>query len=205
MRIISGSARGRRLLSPKNRMIRPTADRVKESLFNILVVILGGFDRCRVLDIFAGTGNLGLEALSRGASQAVFIDNQKESVALVAKNLRMLAFADRGRLLESEALPALRHLEKREAPFHLVFIDPPYRQGLAERVLAYLACSTLIDENSLVVTEISSAEFLPTAFDALREFDRRVYGDTAIAFFRRMQKETPDQESQIPDNIENNS
>lgn len=183
-------------------MIRPTADRVKESLFNILVVILGGFDRCRVLDIFAGTGNLGLEALSRGASQAVFIDNQKESVALVARNLRMLAFADRGRLLEMEALPALRHLEKRETPFHLVFIDPPYRQGLAERVLAYLACSTLIDENSLVVTEISSAEFLPTAFDALREFDRRVYGDTAIVFFRRIHKETPDSEPQIPNNLD---
>ena len=202
MRIICGSARGRRLHSPKNRMIRPTADRVKESLFNILSVILGGFDRCRVLDIFAGTGNLGLEALSRGASLAVFIDNHKESVALVAKNLRMLVFTDRGRVLERDALSALHHLEKREVPFHLVFIDPPYRQGLAESVLAYLAASTLIDDNSLVVAEISSAELLPPAFEALREFDRRVYGDTAIAFFRRMHKETPDNKSPIPGNMD---
>lgn len=185
MRIISGSARGRRLLSPKNYRIRPTADRVKESLFNILSVLMGSFAECRVLDIFAGTGNLGIEALSRGAAQAVFVDSHKESAALAAQNLRLLGFTDRGRVLESEALSALRSLEKRDSTFSLVFIDPPYRQGLAEKVLEYLADSALIDDNSLVVAEISSGEVLPTAFGALREFDRRAYGDTAIAFFRR--------------------
>ena len=185
MRIISGSARGRRLLSPKNSLIRPTADRVKESLFNILNVLIAGYENCRVLDIFAGTGNLGLEALSRGATSAFFIDSHKESVALVIKNLRMLGCEDKGRVIEREALAALRSLEKREVPFQLVFIDPPYRKGLAERVLEYLAASALIDENSLVIVEISSGELLPTEFDTLREFDRRVYGDTAIAFFRR--------------------
>ena len=185
MRIISGSARGRRLLSPKNYRIRPTADRIKESLFNILSVLLGSFAGSRVLDIFAGTGNLGIEALSRGAAQAVFIDSHKESAALVAKNLRLLGFSDRGRVLESEALSALRSLGKQAATFSLVFIDPPYRQGLAEKVLEYLAASALIDEDSLVVAETSSDEVLPTAFGPLQEFDRRVYGDTAIAFFTR--------------------
>jgi 16S rRNA (guanine(966)-N(2))-methyltransferase RsmD len=185
LRIISGSARDRRLLSPKNYRIRPTADRVKESLFNILSVLMGSFAECRVLDIFAGTGNLGIEALSRGAAQAVFVDSHKESAALAAQNLRLLGFTDRGRVLESEALSALRSLEKRDSTFSLVFIDPPYRQGLAEKVLEYLADSALIDDNSLVVAEISSGEVLPTAFGALREFDRRAYGDTAIAFFRR--------------------
>lgn len=185
MRIISGSARGRRLLTPKKFMIRPTADRVKESLFNILVVLKGGFDQYRVLDLFAGTGNLGIESLSRGAAQAVFIDNHKDSVILVAKNLRMLGFTDRSRVIEKEALAALRFLEKTETPFHLVFIDPPYRQGLAERVLKYLADSTLINESSLVIVEVSSGEILPTVFDNLKEFDRRTYGDTAIAFFQR--------------------
>jgi 16S rRNA (guanine966-N2)-methyltransferase len=183
LRIISGSARGRRLLSPKNYRIRPTADRVKESLFNILSVLMGSFAGCRVLDIFAGTGSLGIEALSRGAAQAVFIDSHRESAALVAKNLQLLGFTDRGRVLESEALSALRSLEKKELTFSLVLIDPPYRQGLAERVLEYLAVSALIDENSLVVAEISSGEALPGAFGALREFDRRDYGDTAIVFF----------------------
>ena len=185
MRIISGSARGRRLFSPPDYRIRPTADRVKESLFNILGNLLDGFDRFRVLDIFAGTGNLGIEALSRGASQAVFIDNHKESATLVLKNLRLLDFEGRARVLEKEAIPALRHLEKREDPFNLVFIDPPYRLGLVEKVLEYLSASALIDENSLVIVEFSAAEAIPTAFASLREFDRRAYGDTAIAFFRK--------------------
>lgn len=184
MRIIGGSARGRRLFSPPNFRIRPTADRVKESLFNILGNILVDFDHCRVLDIFAGTGNLGIEALSRGAAHAVFVDNHKESVTLVLKNLRLLGFAGRACVLEKEAIPALRYLEKRENPFHLVFIDPPYRLGLAEKVLEYLAGSALVDEDSLVVAELSAKETIPTAFAALREFDRRVYGDTAISFFR---------------------
>jgi 16S rRNA (guanine966-N2)-methyltransferase len=185
LRMISGSARGRRLLTPKKFMIRPTADRVKESLFNILVVLIGSFDQYRVLDIFAGTGNLGIESLSRGAAQVVFIDSHKESVILVAKNLRMLGFTDRSRVIEKDALAALRFLEKTETPFHLVFIDPPYRKGLAERVLEYLADSILIDENSLVIVEVSSSEILPTVFDNLKEFDRRIYGDTAVAFFQR--------------------
>ncbi len=185
MRIIGGSARGRRLLSPPNLRIRPTADRVKESLFNILTVLLGGIEGLRVLDIFAGTGNLGLEALSRGAAQATFIDNHKGSVALIAKNLQTLGFNDKSHVLEKEALAGLRSLEKKEAPFDLVFIDPPYRQGLAERVLDYLAASELLDEDSLVVAEASSRETLPTVFGTLREFDRRVYGDTMLLFYRR--------------------
>ena len=183
MRIISGSARGRRLLSPKHQRIRPTADRVKESLFNILSVLMGSFTGCRVLDIFAGTGNLGIEALSRGAAQAVFVDSHKESADLVVKNLRLLGFTDRSRVLESEALSTLQYLEKKETAFAVVFIDPPYRQGLAEQVLDYLATSALIDDSSLVVAEFSAGEVFPTTFCSLREFDRRVYGDTAIAFF----------------------
>jgi 16S rRNA (guanine966-N2)-methyltransferase len=191
LRIISGSARGRRLFSPKNFHIRPTADRVKESLFNILNSLISGYDDCRALDVFAGTGNLGLEALSRGAVNAVFIDSHKESAALVIKNLRMLGFADRGRVIERDAVSALRSLEKREPPFQLVFIDPPYRQGLVQRVLEYLAGSFLIDEKSLVIAEVASHEILPNAFDTLTEFDRRVYGDTAIVFFRRMPEGNP--------------
>jgi 16S rRNA (guanine(966)-N(2))-methyltransferase RsmD len=185
LRIISGSARGRRLLSPPNYRIRPTADRVKEALFNILGNHLDGFDCCRVLDIFAGTGNLGIEALSRGAAQAIFIDNHKESSALVLKNLRLLGFEEKARVLEKEAIPALCYLEKREDPFHLVFIDPPYRLGLEEKVLDYLSASALIDENSLVIVEFSSDEVIPKEFASLREFDRRAYGDTAIALFHK--------------------
>jgi 16S rRNA (guanine(966)-N(2))-methyltransferase RsmD len=185
LRVISGSARGRRLLSPPNYRIRPTSDRVKEALFNILGNLLDVFDSCRVLDIFAGTGNLGVEALSRGACQAVFIDNNKESVTLVLRNLRLLGFEKKARVLEKEAITALRFLEKREDPFQLVFIDPPYRQGLAGKVLEFLSASALINENSLVIVEFSVGEEVPTAIASLREFDRRAYGDTAIAFYHK--------------------
>jgi 16S rRNA (guanine966-N2)-methyltransferase len=183
VRIISGSARGRRLLTPGNYLIRPTADRVKESLFNILTVQLGNFAGRRVLDIFAGTGNLGIEALSRGAAEAVFIDENREAVSLLGKNLKLTGFAAKGRIIQKEALSALRSLEKHAAPFDMVFLDPPYRQGLSGVVLEFLASSALIDEYSLIVAETAAKEELPDQFGALREFDRRVYGDTAIAFY----------------------
>jgi 16S rRNA (guanine966-N2)-methyltransferase len=188
LRIISGSARGRRLLSPKNFRIRPTADRVKESLFNILTVLMGSFEQCRALDIFAGTGNLGIEALSRGASYAVFVDIHKDSVALIKNNLRVCGVDERARIINAEAVAGLGFLEKGEAPFQLVFIDPPYRKSHAERTLEYLAASSLIGEDSLVVVEISSDEVLPSEFGSLKEFDRRVYGDTVIVLFQLQNK-----------------
>lgn len=183
MRIIGGSARGRRLLTPKNDRIRPTADRVKESLFNILAVLAGNFSGFRVLDVFAGTGNLGIEALSRGAAEAVFIDENREAVLLVKKNLELAGFADRGKVLPKEALAALKSLEKTDGPFSLVFLDPPYSKGLSGQVLEFLASSALIDENSVIVVETASKEELPETISSLRQFDRRVYGDTAIVFF----------------------
>lgn len=169
--------------------MRPTADRVKESLFNILAGLTGGFAGARILDIFAGTGNLGIEALSRGGALAVFIDNHRDSALLVTRNLQLTGLGDHGVVVEKEAIQALRFLEKREAPFQVVFLDPPYRQGLAEKVLEYLSTSGLINEGSLVVAEFSARETLPTALGGLREFDRRIYGDTAIAFFRLTGKE----------------
>ena len=183
MRVISGSARGRRLLTPKGCHIRPTSDRVKESLFSILTVLLGNFSGRRVLDIFAGTGNLGIVARSRGASEAVFIVENREAAILVKKNLDLAGFGDKGRVLNKEALAALKTLGKTEVPFGLVFLDPPYREGLSEKVLDFLALSELIDERSVIVAETAAREELPSEFYRLQEFDKRVYGDTAIAFF----------------------
>lgn len=183
MRIIGGSGRGRRLATPRDGRIRPTADRVKESLFSILTSLLGNLSGCRVLDICAGTGNLGIEALSRGAAEAVFIDSHRESAQLVAKNLALAGMTDRGRVVEKEAVAAIASLAGREKPFQLVFIDPPYRQGLAERILGELAASPLIDATTVIVAEVAAKEELPEAFGALAQFDRRSYGDTAIAFY----------------------
>jgi len=181
VRVISGSARGRRLFSPTNAKIRPTADRVKEALFSILSGLVE-FSGCRVLDVFAGTGNLGIEALSRGAAEAVFIDSHHESAALVRKNLALVGFESRGCVMVQDALSALKHLETRGGRFDLVFLDPPYAQGLAEKVLHQLSGSPLLHAGSVVVVEISGREEVGAAFDQLVVFDRRVYGDTALLF-----------------------
>lgn len=184
MRVIGGIAGGRKLAAPKGMRIRPTSDRVKEALFSILGSYLDTFSHCGVLDIFAGTGSLGIEALSRGAIQAVFVDSHKDSVTLILKNLQNLGFSEQGRVLAKEALPALKLLEKQGITFQLVFLDPPYRQGAAVHVLEHLATSPLIDAGSLLIAESAADEHLPPAIGPLQEFDRRVYGETAVSFYR---------------------
>lgn len=181
MRVIAGDARGRRLVVPKDRRVRPTADRVKEALFSILTSRLGEFADMRVLDIFAGTGNLGIEALSRGAARAVFVDAHRDSAEMIRKNLEITGFTDRARVMVQDAGVALKLLARDEAPFHLVFLDAPYHEGQTERTLAALAESPLIDQGTTVVAEFSSKEQIPALFGNLQETVRRIYGDTAIS------------------------
>lgn len=182
MRVIAGEARGRQLLAPKSLRVRPTADRVKEALFSMLVSRLGEFDGMRVLDIFAGTGNLGIEALSRGAAYAVFIDSHRESAELIRKNLEVTRYSERAKVLLQEAPAALKWLARGEAPFHLVFLDPPYHEGHTEAILEILSGSPLVDTGTTIVAEFSSKEKIPGSFGRLQETERRVYGDTAISF-----------------------
>jgi len=182
MRVIAGDARGRQLLTPKNLRVRPTADRVKEALFSILLSRLGELNGMRVLDIFAGTGNLGIEALSRGADHAVFIDSHRDSAEIIRKNLEITRYADKAKVVVQEAAAALKWLSRSEAPFHLVFLDPPYSEGHTERLLELLSTSPLVDEGSTVVAEFSAKEEIPRSFGRLKEGERRIYGDTALSF-----------------------
>lgn len=182
MRVIAGSARGRQLLAPKNQRVRPTADRVKEALFSILVSRLGDFSGMRVLDIFAGTGNLGIEALSRGAEFALFIDSHRESAELIRRNLEGTKLADQAKVVVQEAAAALKWLSRGEPPFHLVFLDPPYGEGHTQRLLEILSTSPVVDAGTTVVAEFSAKEDVPTRFGRLAESERRVYGDTALSF-----------------------
>ena len=182
MRVIAGDARGRQLVAPKSLRVRPTADRVKEALFSMLLSRLGEFTDMRVLDIFAGTGNLGIEALSRGASYAVFIDSHPESAAVIRKNLEITRYSDQSKVVLQDAAGALKWLARGETPFHLVFLDPPYQEGHTEKVLEILSTSRLIDEGTTIVAEFSSKEDIPRAFGRLQETERRVYGDTALSF-----------------------
>jgi 16S rRNA (guanine966-N2)-methyltransferase len=182
MRIVGGRLRGRVLAAPKSPAIRPTADRLREALFNILVHAYGDpVTDARVLDLFAGTGALGFEALSRGAAFALLVDDAAPARALMRDNVATLGLGGTARIFRRDAT-ALGDAHPLE-PLSLVFLDPPYRQGLAERALgSALAGKWLLPDALIVVEEAADAGFAPPAgFEAL---ERRRYDDTEFIFLR---------------------
>ncbi|MFC1512845.1 16S rRNA (guanine(966)-N(2))-methyltransferase RsmD [Thermodesulfobacteriota bacterium] len=185
MRIIAGTAKGRRLYTPakSSRRIRPTADRSREALFSIIGQEVVG---AAVLDLYAGTGALGLEALSRGAGSALFVDLHNEALGLIGKNIELCGFSERSRIIRRDVTKGLFFLEQ-TAPvtgFDLVFIDPPYGKELASKALADLASMTLLAKDGLVIAEEESGAEFAEAYQGLRLFDRRRYGDTGFWLFR---------------------
>src|SRR5438093_4930586 len=182
MRIIGGRLRGRNLASPKSPAIRPTADRLRESLFNVLAHGYGDpVTGARVLDLFAGTGALGLEAISRGASFALLVDDAAEARALFRENIAALGLGGVTRIFRRDAtrLGPAHPLE----PFSLAFLDPPYRKGLAEQALAAMRDGGWLTPHALVVVEeAADAGFTPPA--GFAEIERRTYDDTALVFLR---------------------
>ncbi len=179
--MIAGSARGRRLVTPHDNTVRPTGDRVREALFSILISRLGNLAGCRVLDLFAGTGAMGIEALSRGATSAVFVDAQRSSVRLVEKNLELTGFAAQGKSVVMDARQALASLARQGERFHIVFCDPPYRDlELRDQVLELLGTGDLLTGHAVVVLEGASRIPVPDIVGLLRTIDSRTYGDTSV-------------------------
>lgn len=174
MRIIAGSSRGRRLKTPKGDRIRPTSDRVRESLFSIL----GDLGDLHVIDGFAGTGALGLEALSRGARHATFIERDKKAQRLIAENIAICKVEARSTLVRGEFEEKI--LTRRTAD--LIFLDPPYDTA-SSRLLDAIATSGCLSEGGLVVLEQASREELLEARGWELE-DERVYGETRLTFYR---------------------
>ena len=181
MRIIAGALKGR-VLAPVKGRTRPTAARVREAIFNILGAAVA---EARVLDLFAGTGALGIEALSRGAAAAVFVEDQPAALKGLRRNLTTLGLAARSQVLALPVAAALRQLAARGAPFDLVFLDPPYGGGVAPATLTALAASGLILPQAWVVAEHSRRETLPETSGALRQQTLRRYGDTQVAIYVR--------------------
>jgi 16S rRNA (guanine966-N2)-methyltransferase len=182
MRIVGGQFRGRTLATPKSLAVRPTADRLREAMFNILVHAYGDpIAGARVLDLFAGTGALGLEALSRGAAFALFIDDVAEARALIRENVEALGLGGMSRIFRRDAtkLGAAHPVE----PFSLVFLDPPYRQGLAEKALVSAQAGGWLTPDALIVVEEAAAAGFkaPASFE---ESERRRYDDTEVVFLR---------------------
>ena len=182
MRVVGGNLRGRALAGPKSAAIRPTADRLRESLFNILLHAYGDpVAGARVLDLFAGTGALGIEALSRGAAFALFVDQSAEARALLRENVTALGLGGTSRIFRRDAtkLGPAHPLE----PFSLAFLDPPYGQGLAQAALSSaLAGGWLLPNALVVVEEAVKAQF--AAADGFVELERRAYDDTEFVFLK---------------------
>ncbi|HIJ86725.1 MAG TPA: 16S rRNA (guanine(966)-N(2))-methyltransferase RsmD [Desulfuromonadales bacterium] len=182
MRVIAGTCRGKKLSTPPGVVTRPTSDRVKEALFSILTSRID-FSGIRALDICAGTGSLGIEAISRGADFCCFIESNRSVVAILDKNLADSGCKNRSTVLHMDAVTALRRCAGREKHFDLVFFDPPYASDLYQVVPAALATSDLLAPAAILVIECSVRNELPDSYGVLRRFDRREYGDTAIDLF----------------------
>ncbi len=182
MRIIAGTARGRRLESFTGRDIRPTPDRVREALFSALLSRLGSFSGRRVLDLFAGSGALGLEALSRGARSALLVDRGAQAARLQRANLQCCGLADRAELVTAEVLGILPRLAGK-GPFDLVFLDPPYGLDLMPRCLELLAAPGLLAPGALICGETARRDPVPDAVGPIARVASRSYGITAIHFF----------------------
>jgi 16S rRNA (guanine966-N2)-methyltransferase len=180
MRVVGGRLRGRNLAAPGSQAIRPTADRLRETLFNVLAHAYGDpVSGARVLDLFAGTGALGIEAASRGAEFVLFIDEAAEARALVRENATTLGLGGTTRIFRRDVtkLGPVYPIE----PFTLAFLDPPYAQGLAEKALASARDGGWLTADALVVVE-EAAKASFSAPDGFREAERRRYDETELIF-----------------------
>lgn len=181
MRIVGGSARGRPLKTPKGADVtRPTADRVRQTIFNVLGQRC---DELQVLDLFAGTGALGLEALSRGAARAVLVDSGREAAGLCRENASALGFAEQVEVLQQPALAAIAMLGARGDRFELVFSDPPYALRAGLEILE--AVAPLVTGGGVAVVEHDADEVLPERVGPWAREDERSFGATVASLFRR--------------------
>lgn len=180
MRVISGKAKGRPLKAVPGMGTRPTTDKVKEAVFSMIGPY---FDGGAALDLFAGTGGLGIEALSRGMDRAVFIDMDPKSIDVVRDNLRACGFDGQAEVYRNEAGRALKALAKREARFGLVFLDPPYRLKNADKLMEEMHGLSLLEERAVVMVEHGAEHRYPEAFGPFRRRKLAEYGETAVAIY----------------------
>lgn len=179
MRIIGGELKGRKLLPVRGHAIRPTSDRTREAIFNILSYRVRD---ARVLDLFAGTGAMGIEALSRGAAFAVFIDSAKQALAAVHSNVARMGLTEKCRIVRWDIRKSLAPLRGDALAFDLVFMDPPYRAHLVENTLAHLAGVRVLRPGAVVVVEHGADEPMPDSIRGFTWADRRRYGKSFVAF-----------------------
>jgi 16S rRNA (guanine(966)-N(2))-methyltransferase RsmD len=179
MRIISGTSKGRRLVTPKGTALRPTSDRVKQSIFNILGEEVEGKV---VLDLFAGTGNLGIEALSRGAKKVSFVEKSRQALRLIKKNLLQCGMIGQFEIVPKDVNRAIGILNERGESFNLILMDPPYGKGLIQKTLLKLQSNRIHRDESILVIEHNRREPLPKTIEGWNLIRKRAIGDTVISF-----------------------
>lgn len=183
MRIGAGSAKGRELKGPKDASrIRPTADRVRQTIFNVLGQ---WFEGQRVLDVYAGTGAFGLEAISRGATGATLVDKDREALELCRTNAQSLGFLAQVEILALPAEKAIAQLGRQGAQFDVIFADPPYAAKVVQTLLEQLAPHPLLAPDGILVIEHDKREPSPEHHAGFTRVDQRRFGDTEVSFFRR--------------------
>jgi len=185
VRITGGNLRGRNLITPRDDRVRPTSDKVRQAMFNILMHndfgIGFALDGARVADIYAGTGALGIEAISHGAAWCLFVDDHAESRALVRENVEALGLTGASKIWRRDATDLGPMNTGAGGPFDLVFLDPPYRKNLMTPALAALREGGWLSPNALIVAETAEDEQAVSA-DGFRQIDSRIYGDTRVEF-----------------------
>lgn len=179
MRIIAGKYKGYHLVSFQAGHIRPTTDRVKESLFNILQSHVEG---ARVLDLFSGTGNLGLEALSRGAAEVTFVEKNKKSIEILRKNIEKLKISEPYKIIQKDALSFLKSATE---TYDIIFADPPFTEEMAHDVMLAAAISPAFAANTVMTIESGRREKIIDDYQTLLRYDVREFGDKFLSFFQK--------------------
>lgn len=182
MRVISGTARGRRLSTFKGRNIRPTSDRAREALFSILQSRIGSFTHTTVLDLFAGSGALAIEALSRGADKAFMVEKSQVSTNIIRENLNICHFTERANVIVEDAIRSLSRFKSND--FDIIFLDPPYGQGLAEAAIKQIVRLQLLKEDGILCAETGTDEQLEDTYGDLQQIVQRRYGSIMISLYR---------------------
>lgn len=183
MRIIGGALKGKKLCPVRGNMIRPTADRLRETLFNILSARVQG---AIVLDLFAGTGAFGIEALSRGATLALFVDKNKGSISLTERNVQQCALESRSRIIKWDIVKNLNCIKSFKPAFNLAFMDPPYSRNIVEITLENLFKSGCLAPGALIVVEHTPLDPISKIFKGVTVADQRKYGKTLVSFLNYM-------------------
>lgn len=181
LRVISGKARGLKLDAPKNQDVRPTTDRVKESLFNMINSYIMDSN---ILDLFAGTGSLGIECLSRGAKNCVFVDKSKDSINIVRSNVKKARVENESTILNVDFKDAVKRLSTQNQKFDVIFMDPPYYENMFIECLKSIDKFNLLDEDGIIVVEHDTKDLFEDSIGRLNKSREKKYGNTTLTFYK---------------------